>query len=409
MVSRVAPASAVARADGADAMSSPWAPTGRLPLPHVPLRVRGSDTWNRLCARAYVPLSTVADVRFRGEMVSRDLGAANVSHVGSTAAVVSRDRSLVRSDPRESVIFSIFLSAGGSLAHGTARTRLGAGDGYFLDTDTPYSVRFHEPYDMLAVRLPISSVSIGRRTIASISGGAIASGLRELGVLRRHLALLIADLDVGAESEEASSELLSELFSLLARRLDDPEASRVPMSNGALLTSAQHFMLRHFDRPAFGVEDVAREYAITRRHLEHLFARLGSSPAAHLRELRLRRGSQLLAATGGASVEQASARAGFGDVNTFIRSFRRRWGMTPLRWRSTLRASLDAARSEGAKPRRERDLLTDLSRVTWSAVRPSETRASARATGAPATPGTGRNRRFANDVRTADPGGATGT
>lgn len=354
----------------AESFAYAWAPTGRRRALWTPLRVTGSEDWTRVCDQSYVPLATIAEPRFRGEMYAADVGAASVSQVGSTPALISRDRRLVRADPRESLILSIFLRSGGTVVQGGLPVRLQAGDGYLLDSDDPYSVRFHAPYDMLALRLPIASVGVDRRAVSSVVGRVLPRGGHELSVLRRHLALLLADggrgRDRGGADEEAASALLAELTGMLVRRADDPEAATARLSNDALVAHARHFMVRHFRDSSFGVDDVAREYAVTRRHLEKLFHRLGTSPGSHLRDLRLRHASQLLASDRPMPVSEVALRAGFGDVNTLIRTFRRRWGTTPLRWRNERRRIV----AELPPDPRSVALLTDLSRFTWTSIEP---------------------------------------
>ena len=349
-----------------------WGPTGRAQVPWEPLRVAGSDDWTLLCSRSYVPLSTVAEPDFRGEMFAADFGEASVSQIGSTPSLIARDRRRIRSDPRETLILSMFLRSGGSVVQRGHSTHIGGGSGYLLDTDMPYSVRFQTPYDMLAVRLPISTIGIGRREISSTSGLSIPGDSQELSVLRNHLALLLAEAGPGqarsSATDEAAEQLIAELIAVLVQHLDNPEEGRRRLSNEAIVPYARHFMVRHFGDPAFGVDDIAREHAVTRRHLEGLFSRLGTSPGAHLRDLRLRRASQLLVAHSDASVGEVAARAGFGDVNTLIRSFRRRWGTTPHRWRRDRIRALEALPA-AASPA-DSALLTALDRFSWAAIQP---------------------------------------
>lgn len=334
-------------------------PTGLNRSRVAPLHVAGIDAWSSLCSTAYVPLATVAARDFRGSMHETRVGDASVSQVGSTAATIQRGRPRVRTDPREALILSIFLTGGGTVLQGTRPVRVTAGTGYLLESDRPYSVRFDQPYDMLALRLPTEHTGLDHRVLADLTGRPIGPAVPELGVLRGHLAQLV-DAPPAGDAVATEHAVLAELLAALAHRLRHPERPLARLSNDALVVHAQWYLLRHHADASFGVDDLARAYGVSRRHLEIVFTRRGAGPGAHLRTLRLRRASQLLAADRELTVAAAARQAGFGEVNTFIRAFRRQWETTPDDWRRS--------RSDVVVPLRPPadELLTDLSRLTWT-------------------------------------------
>lgn len=335
----------------------PPSPTGPARSRVTPLRVVGSDAWSSLCSTSYVPLATVADPGFRGSMHETTAGAASISQVGSTAATIQRRRAQVHADPREALILSIFLTGGGTVLQGAPPAAVRAGAGYLLDSDRPYSVRFAGPYDMLAVRLPVAGTGLDRPALAALTGRPIPAAVPELAVLRGHLAqLLVGDPPLATEPR-----VLAELLGALGHRLRHPERPLPQLGSAALVTHAQWYLQRHHADPSFGVDDLARAYGVSRRYLEVVFARHGAGPGAHLRAVRLRRASRLLAADHRLTVAAAARQAGFGDLNTFIRAFRRAWEVTPDAWRRSGSAAAPA-------PHRPDDdgLLTDLGRLTWA-------------------------------------------
>ncbi|MBQ9500836.1 MAG: helix-turn-helix transcriptional regulator [Lentisphaeria bacterium] len=92
-----------------------------------------------------------------------------------------------------------------------------------------------------------------------------------------------------------------------------------------------------FDDPGLEMRAVARELLITPNHLNKIFRRnLGLSPSTYLQNLRLDHAASLLAG-GRMSVGEVADRCGFSSANYFIRCFRMKNGITPLRFRERAR------------------------------------------------------------------------
>jgi LacI family transcriptional regulator len=89
---------------------------------------------------------------------------------------------------------------------------------------------------------------------------------------------------------------------------------------------------------AFGplhVRDIVAGVAVSRRHLEQRFhAALGHGPAEEIRRVRLERARELLAHSE-LSVDQVAKAAGFGTSTRLGVAFKKQFGMTPRRWRTT--------------------------------------------------------------------------
>ncbi|WP_328352085.1 helix-turn-helix domain-containing protein [Streptomyces sp. NBC_00445] len=95
--------------------------------------------------------------------------------------------------------------------------------------------------------------------------------------------------------------------------------------------SVREAMLRRvreeFGDPDFTVAALAREFHLSVRSLQALFAEAGISPAAEIRRVRLEFAAGLLA--GGSTIRHAALASGFTDPGTFARAFRRQYGESP--------------------------------------------------------------------------------
>lgn len=83
--------------------------------------------------------------------------------------------------------------------------------------------------------------------------------------------------------------------------------------------------------------DLAEACHLSVSHLSHLFKQfIGYSPMAYLTACRLAAACELLTTTD-ASVNEIVYRCGFGDASNFCRSFKARFGLTPLAFRAQRR------------------------------------------------------------------------
>jgi AraC-like DNA-binding protein len=91
----------------------------------------------------------------------------------------------------------------------------------------------------------------------------------------------------------------------------------------------------HLADPHLHSEELARRHYVSVSHVYTLFERIGTTPAAYLREQRLLAAQAMLSDPRHArlATSDIAAAAGFLDRRTFERAFRRQYGMTPGSWR----------------------------------------------------------------------------
>jgi AraC-like DNA-binding protein len=87
----------------------------------------------------------------------------------------------------------------------------------------------------------------------------------------------------------------------------------------------------HMADPHLQEEEIARRHHVSISHVYTLFERIGTTPAAYLREQRLLAAQVMLSDPRHARLPRSdiAAATGFLDRRTFERAFRRQYGMTP--------------------------------------------------------------------------------
>lgn len=336
--------------------------------PSERLAVTGLEEWSQLCSTAYVPLEVSAAPDFRGALRSRERGPLSLSQVGATASTVQRTSRLVESDPREALLFAVFLRGRGVVSQHGREEPVRAGGGYLLQTDQPYGLRLQTGNEILILRVPAELAGLAPAALPTIAGRVLPPGTPEVEVLARELA---SELLGGRSAPDAPHpELLLDLLRAVAHRTHYGERSRPYLSGAALWASARWHLERHHADPRLDLDDVAARFMVSRRHLEQQFSRHGTGPAAYLRNVRREHAGRLLLADRSATVARVARSSGFADVDTFIRAFRRHHDQTPAEWRrhqpTTARGTARGARSAARKP----GLLSDLRHWTRPADAP---------------------------------------
>ena len=146
---------------------------------------------------------------------------------------------------------------------------------------------------------------------------------------REHVRLL--ELWTGEDdqaAEDACHQHLEAGWQRMAAAQRDPHFDTDPVER------AVSFFCTHFPEE-IRVSWVARHISHTSTsNLHRLFkAKLGSSPHAYLRQIRMERAAQLLRA-GTDSVAQVAVRVGYRNASHFTRDFRQKVGVTPNAWRA---------------------------------------------------------------------------
>ncbi|MCP3013868.1 AraC family transcriptional regulator [Nocardiopsis dassonvillei] len=319
------------------------------------LNAEGIEEWSLLCSDSFVPLRASGEGPFRGVIDHLHLDGVGISRVRSTASTVARSRRLLAVEPRDDVLMSLQLSGAARVRQSERLAGLRPGTAALYDADREYELRFDAPMAELVLQVPRARLHLSEKVLQESTARVIDRG-PGLAVLRHFLlGVLETGESVGDVAEELSETAVN-LFSAALRPFL-PAARQPSRSGDVIYLEVREFLRRNFRNARLSLDDVARHHHVSRRYLDVLFARNGCSPAACVRGLRLSYARELLVGQPAKTVTAITHEAGFSDVNTFIRAFRRSYGQTPQEWRRH-RVSRTAAASNAAEdvsePPRER-------------------------------------------------------
>jgi AraC-like DNA-binding protein len=285
----------------------------------------------------YIPVIARTRPGYRGRAAVHELGEALTltrSHWGRMSAVRT-DRMAAKASADTLMLFCIYMTGRGRVRQHDRFVELAAGTGVLAEARSPWeSVSSTESRSLSLLfsreLLPLSKTEITEGCARTMDPAAPA--MRMLSGYLDRLFEVADDLTAPQRLDGAQAAI-----DLLAMALRDVTPS-VPDTDGieeVLLDMMRMHVREHLADPHLRVEELARRHYVSVRQVYIMFERIGTTPAAYLREQRLLAARVLLSDPRYARfrMSDVAAAVGFLDLSTFERAFRRQYGLTPAGWR----------------------------------------------------------------------------
>jgi AraC-like DNA-binding protein len=309
--------------------------------------------WRELICAAFLALTPESDLRhgFTGTVTQRPLGALSLARIDSQRQRVRRTERDIARAPRAGYYANLQVRGTSEMRQGDRATVLRPGDLAVVDTGQPFAFDFGTDFRQLSFFVPgplLAAQSPGRvRTATRIrtNGG--------VGAAVRHALQALAGPSLAPES---AARLAVHAGGLLAVALDHPvDAGVAEVRSRRSHALAVADVEEHLADDDLSPAATARRLGISVRGLHGLFAGRERSYAATVRLLRLEQAYRDLQdpARSRLRVIDVAADAGFADVTSFHRTFRREYGRTPAQVRAAAFAELNAP-TGGERGRRPR-------------------------------------------------------
>ena len=285
--------------------------------------------------------ATVVDAdreSFHGLLTSLRAGRFQIASVRSTPAV-TRSRGDQGRSGDGTFLLQVVHSGSCLVRHNGLQTEVRAGDLVVADTRKPYELVFEEPLHGLSAPLPWDRFAefadaleaiAGRRIDADAGAGAVLSGF--LRGSWDHLA----EGD-GQDWPDSAEEVI---WDLLQGVLQGGGRSHAGAGRSDRLRhQARSHIDAHLSDPDFDSAALAEALGVGARYLQMVFAQVGTTPSRIVLTRRLDAAAALLKRLDKPpSITAIALECGFNDLSYFSRSFRRRFGVSPTRYRLSLGA-----------------------------------------------------------------------
>jgi AraC-like DNA-binding protein len=246
--------------------------------------------------------------------------------------IETRAHELLR-DGSSGLAFSWFRQSGYRILGEDGATPPDAGDGILLLYAAPGSFVIEGRTRLTNVRLDGALVRSKIPDIEERLSHRLPSDGVALRLLQAYVdALLATGLPADPLLAHGINDHIVDLIAASLRPGDDSsERTAAGRISAARLAAAKADIRTHLTDPTLTAKQVAQRLGLSERSIYLLFERNGLSFAAFVTEERLQRAVIMLADPGGRQLRigDIAFAAGFGDLSTFNRSFRRRYGRTP--------------------------------------------------------------------------------
>ena len=160
-------------------------------------------------------------------------------------------------------------------------------------------------------------------------------GLREL-VERINASASVTELEL---REQLYRCQIGELM-LTVKHIARASKSVVPDASSTLVSGVTAYIQEQFRDPELNVAGIAQQFYISREHLSRTFKSYTSESISHyITDLRMQEFRYGLVS--GKSVINACRESGFSDYSSFVKSFRKLYGITPMEYREQLKSAMN--------------------------------------------------------------------
>jgi AraC-like DNA-binding protein len=298
--------------------------------------------WREVVARQFLGMDSepLPGVPFFVEMNARDLPGLTLGGVMLCGTHEKRTQETL-SDGRADFSFNINLQGDYLVSHRGRELTVRAGEALLQSMGDIGSYARPVLGGGFALRLPRETLSAFVPNLDDLAARPIASGNAALLLLMEYVSA-VNKMNPAARPE-LQQAAASHLFELIALTMKSAFGTRVEATGrgtrAALLHRVKMDILHNLHRSDLSLGLVADRNGLTPRTVQRLFAEEQSSFSEFVLSQRLARVFDRLSdpRLAGSTVTVLAMECGFGDMSTFYRFFRRRYGASPMDVRNAAR------------------------------------------------------------------------
>ncbi len=287
--------------------------------------------WNELASRMITPLhiEALGDGPFAARIYRKRLRECEMLAPVSTPARVFRD------GEHDAGELNIQLQhRGRTTNHTGGRTaNLEEGDFVLFDPGKPLWVTFEEPTHSIVLRLPLATIQQRMPHLRSQVGVPISGRSGPGALFSSFIRQAWCEMQRSDDGEwtEAMGEAIWPLLDMAyAGTRPRGDANRRDERLRALFDVVE----AELTDPDLDVHRLARRMDVSARYVQMLFAGMGTTPRAFIQDRRLELAARRLEREGlMVTITEVAYDAGFNDLSSFCRAFRKRFDTSPRNYR----------------------------------------------------------------------------
>ena len=291
-------------------------------------------SWRELICEAFLDLTPESDLRdgFAGAVTQWPLGELSIARIESQRQRVRRTAHDIARAPRPGYYANLQVRGTSLMTQHGRSTVLHPGDLAVVDTAEPFAFEFRDDFRQLSLFLPKALLEAQLEApVRTATRVGTASGT---GAAVRHALLALTSDEL---TEPTAARLAVHAGGILALALEWPAATgATPVRHGRIHAAALADIEEHLADHDLSPLATARRLGVSVRLLHAVFAAGQGSFATEVRRRRLHNAWRDLRDPARANLRiiDVAVDAGFTDVTSFHRAFRRAYGRTPAQVRA---------------------------------------------------------------------------
>jgi AraC-like DNA-binding protein len=327
----------------------------------VQIREFSGEEFSDISSEFFISAIVRRGPEFRARVAFQELDRGlilSLSHWGGPRSTTRTDRMAARASEADRMLFAVQVAGRGRMAQCDRFAELVPGTGFLTEARSPATWVSQTETERLILSFSREQLPLRAAEITGACARSMNPASPAMQTLSAYLGRWFETADCLTAPQRLDAGRAA--IDLLAMALRDVVPS-VPGGDGpagVLLEMMLTYVRKHLADPNLQVIDLARRHHVSVSHLYTLFERIGTTPAAYLREQRLLAARTMLSDARYAwlGTSKIAAAVGFLERRTFERAFRRRYGTTPSGWRR------EHCHSGSAPPTREEELSPPLTR-----------------------------------------------
>jgi AraC-like DNA-binding protein len=305
--------------------------------------------WREVLCEAFIALNSTCDYSdgFRARVVANRVDGINVCRLITDEHNILRTHREISRMPRDCFFVNMQIDGDVHVRHQGKEVQISPNEFYVVDAAEPYELAYRRPggnVQTFSFRIPKPHLApllsdtgdaMGVRVSRDTAVGALAVDFL------KNIAMQSDAIPPGAQP--AMARMAADLIALSLNPHQDHSAALSQSKRKARLGSILAYIDQNCARE-LSVDLVCRRFGISRRSLHRLFEEEGLSFAREITVRRLNKSAEAMRAYPDASIATIAFASGFGDLSSFNRQFRKKFGLVPREYRGKMIADgLDGA------------------------------------------------------------------